>query len=196
MILVEQTPVPVSALPIAAFRDHLRLGTGFADDAAQDAVLESMLRSALSTIETRTGKTILRRTFIWQLTAWRGLRQEELPTAPVTAILGIDVIEPDGSVTSIDPARYSLVQDSHRPTISARGLSLPTVPVAGRLEIRFEAGFAPDWPAVPNDLKQAVFILAADYYETRGGAGTSGVPPRVLELLAPYRPLRLFGRRL
>ncbi len=195
MILVEETPVPVSALPIAAFREHLRLGTGFPDDTAQDTLLENMLRSALSTIETRIGKAILRRRFIWQLTAWRGLRQEELPTAPVTAILEVEVIEPDGTVTLLKPDRYVLVQDAHRPAISARGLSLPTVPVGGRLEIRFEAGFAPDWPAVPNDLKQAVFILAADYYETRGGAGSSGIPARVAELLAPYRPLRLFGRR-
>ncbi len=39
MILHETTPVPDSALPLEAFRTHLRLGTGFGEDSLQDAVL-------------------------------------------------------------------------------------------------------------------------------------------------------------
>ena len=31
MMLIEQTSVPLSALPVAEFKDHLRLGTGFSD---------------------------------------------------------------------------------------------------------------------------------------------------------------------
>ena len=33
-------PAALAALPVADFKDHLRLGTGFADDAVQDGVLE------------------------------------------------------------------------------------------------------------------------------------------------------------
>ncbi|NHX27193.1 hypothetical protein HA397_24790, partial [Escherichia coli] len=46
MMLIEQTTVPANALPVAQLRDHLRLGTGFADDGAENALLEALLRAA------------------------------------------------------------------------------------------------------------------------------------------------------
>ena len=55
-MLVEETTVPAAALPIAAFKDHLRLGTGFSEDTIQDSVLEGFLRAAVAAIEARTGK--------------------------------------------------------------------------------------------------------------------------------------------
>ncbi len=61
MMLVEQTSVPVAALPVAEFKDHLRLGTGFADDGVQDSVLESYLRASMAAIEARTGKVLITR---------------------------------------------------------------------------------------------------------------------------------------
>ena len=54
MFLVEQTTVPVASLPVSQFKHHLQLGTGFADDTAQDAVLEQYLRAAIAAIEART----------------------------------------------------------------------------------------------------------------------------------------------
>ena len=39
MMLVEETSVPADVLPVAGFKAHLRLGSGFSDDAVQDAVL-------------------------------------------------------------------------------------------------------------------------------------------------------------
>ena len=195
MIMVEQTPVPAAALPIEAFRDHLRLGTGFPDDGVQDQLLETFLRSALSAVEQRTAKAVLRRSFLWQLTAWRGMRREELPVAPVAAILAVRVIEGDGNVTTVDTSRYRLEPDMHRPHLAASGFGLPSIPVGGAVEVVFEAGYSQTWIGVPNDLKQAVFLLAADFYEHRNGAGGAGLQPRVIELLAAYRAPRLFGRR-
>ncbi|MGB8623245.1 MAG: hypothetical protein WCD16_10540, partial [Paracoccaceae bacterium] len=65
MMLIEQTAVPAAALPVSQFRDHLRLGTGFADDGAQDALLEATLRAAMAALEGRTGKVLLSRPFLW-----------------------------------------------------------------------------------------------------------------------------------
>ena len=47
------------ALPLAALRDHLRLGTGFGDDSLQDGVLEQALRGAIAAIEGRTEKALI-----------------------------------------------------------------------------------------------------------------------------------------
>jgi len=40
MILIEDTTIPDTALPLAEFKAHLRLGTGFGDEALADSVLK------------------------------------------------------------------------------------------------------------------------------------------------------------
>ena len=86
MMLIEETAVPSEALPVDAFKAHLRLGTGFSEDTLQEPVLESFLRAAMSAIEARTGKILIERDFSWTLTAWRDETGQALPVAPVTAL--------------------------------------------------------------------------------------------------------------
>ena len=193
MILIEQTQVPDTALPVAEFRDHLQLGSGFADDGFQDAVLMPQLRAAMAAIEADTGKALLRRTYRYVVTAWRELAHEFLPVAPVTAIQSFAVTDVSGGAEMIPSGGYRLIEDTHRPQLKWLGLVLPTIPVGGRAEIVFEAGFSPDWAGVPADLKQAVLMLAAQYYENRSGFERQAVPDGVSGLLKTYRPVRLFG---
>ncbi|SMH55096.1 hypothetical protein [Maritimibacter sp. HL-12] len=194
MMLVEQTSVPGAALPVADFKDHLRLGTGFADDGVQDAVLEAYLRAAIAAIEARTGKALIARAFAWTLTAWRDLGAQALPVAPVSAITALTITDRLGGEEVVDAGRYWLEADMQRPRLVATGLTLPVIPVGGSAVIGFEAGFGPDWGDVPADLAQAVFLLAARYYEDRGaGAGEATMPAGVEALIARYRPMRLFG---
>jgi uncharacterized phiE125 gp8 family phage protein len=194
MMLVEQATVPVAALPVAEFRDHLRLGSGFADDAVQDGVLETCLRAALAAIEARTGKAILRRDFRWSVSAWRDLARQALPLAPVAAITRLAIVDRTGAETMIGPERYALARDTHRPALVAQGFLLPSIPVGGSAEIMFTAGYGVVWSGVPADLRTAVFLLAASYYETRAGTGDgTGFPAEVNALLPPYLQVRLFG---
>ncbi|PID37133.1 MAG: hypothetical protein CR993_01710 [Rhodobacterales bacterium] len=195
MMLVEQTTVPGTALPVSQFKDHLRLGTGFADGALQDEVLEAYLRAAMSAIEARIGKALISRSYSWTLTAWRDLAAQVLPIAPVRAITGLTIVDRLGAEEVIDPARYGLEPDRHRPKLVARSLLLPAIPVGGKAVIAFEAGFGPGWDDLPADLKQAVLMLAAQFYENRGTglAGEGRIPPAVAALIGSYRNLRLFG---
>ena len=74
-------------------------------------------------------------------------------------------------------------------------MHLPLIPAHGSAEIRFSAGFGPDWQALPADLGQAVFLLAAHYYENRAAviAGETPMPFGVSLLIDRYRTVRLFG---
>ncbi|RVT85454.1 hypothetical protein DXV76_06750 [Rhodobacteraceae bacterium CCMM004] len=194
MFLVEQTTVPTAALPLAAFRAHLRLGTGFADDDVQDAVLEPCLRAALTWIEGQCAKAVLSRSFLWSLDAWRDLGRQVLPRAPVSAIASVTVVDRDGGEEIVAPTAYRLERDSHRPALVASGLWLPVIPVGGRVEIAFDAGFGASWDQVPSDLAQAVMILAARFYAERGAeAGQVAMPADVIRLLGRYRNLRILG---
>ncbi len=195
MMLIEQTTVPGTALPVAEFKDHLRLGTGFADDGVQDELLEACLRAALSSVEAQTGKALLARSFRWSVTAWRDLSAQVLPIAPVSAITALEVHDRRGGVEVVDSGRFVLEPDTHRPRLVARGFTLPVIPVGGTAEIAFDAGFGATWADLPGDLRQAVFLLAAHFYENRGAASASGadMPTLVVRLIARWKALRLFG---
>jgi uncharacterized phiE125 gp8 family phage protein len=195
MMLVEQAAVPGAALPVAELKAHLRLGSGFADDTFQDALLEGYLRAAIAAVEGRTAKMLVTRRFLWTLEDWRDRDAQALPCAPVADVISVSLVDGAGMVTTVDPARYRLVQDTHRPKLAAKGLLLPMVPDGGRAEVVFDAGFGA-WAAVPKDLGQAVFLLAAEYYEARHEAGLregGGFPAAVNALISRWRTVRVLG---
>jgi uncharacterized phiE125 gp8 family phage protein len=195
MILKELTAIETAVLPIAELAAHLHLGTGFADDGADDAALEAYLRAAIAAIEARIGKALYRRTFSWNLTAWRHGDVQALPVAPVQGISAVKLIDRAGVETTVEPARYRLEKDSQRPRLVASGHALPSIPAGGEVDIVFEAGFGPTWADLPVDLAQAVFLLAAHYFENRKGGGGRDelLPFGVQALIEAHRNVRILG---
>lgn len=194
-MLIEQTTVPVAALPVQGLKDHLRLGTGFSDDGLQDGLIESHLRAALAAIEGRIGKVLIARRFQLVLEDWRRDTGQALPVAPVSAVLSVTLVDAAGAARPVPAGEWRLVPDMHRPKLMPVGLLLPTVPTGGRIEVVFDAGFGAAWAAVPADLAQAVLLLAADYYDTRSEAGlrTAGLPFPVVALIERWRTVRVLG---
>jgi uncharacterized phiE125 gp8 family phage protein len=196
MILTEISAPPVTSVPVRAFAEHLRLGTGFADDGSEDRVLELYLRAAMAAVEARIGRALIARRFSWTVTRWREEASQGLPIGPVTEVEEIALVGPEGAETLVEPERWSLLREGPRPRLTGRsGRSLPRIPRGGHAEVRFTAGFGTEWKAVPADLRQAVFLLAAHYYENRTetGHGASAMPFGVLVLLEAYRTLRVGG---
>lgn len=196
MMLIEQTTVPTLALPVQALKNHLRLGTGFADDAMQDGLMTSYLRAAMAAIEGRIGKVLISRDYTWSLEDWRAGGEQALPVAPVQSVTRISLLDRDGNAEVVPEALYRLVQDMHRPKVQAKGFLLPQVPMDGGIEIEFVAGFGPDWADVPPDLAQAVLMLAAEYYERRHDGGMradAGLPQGVVTLIERWRTVRVLG---
>ncbi|MEZ5750693.1 MAG: phage head-tail connector protein [Paracoccaceae bacterium] len=194
MDLQELEPVATAALPLDEFRAHLRLGTGFADDTSTDALLERYLRAALATIEARTGKTLFSRRFLLVLPQWRWPDAQAFPLAPVSAIETLEMRETDGNRTPVT-AGWRLVPDWHRPQIVATGATLPSVPTGAMIEVTMLAGFSATWAGLPDDLRQAVLLLAAIYYEGRSG-GAEGIPASVESLLARWKSVRIGAGRV
>lgn len=195
MMLIEETMVPIGALPVALFKDHLRLGSGFSDDGLQDNLLESFLRSAMAAIEARTGKILIEREFSWNLPRWRDAGAQALPIAPVSAVIEVVMIDRAGIETAVDAARWYLEPDMQRPMLMPTAGLLPPIPQAGSVRIGLLAGFGPEWSDLPADLAQAVLLLAAHYYEYRHEVQYDGgcMPFGVSALIERYRTVRLFG---
>lgn len=195
MVLEETGAVPGSALPVAALADHLRLGTAFQGDALQAGLLESQLRAAIAVIEGRTAKVLLSRGFRLVLGQWRGVWAQTLPVAPVVMLSEVALVDGAGVRSVLEAGRLRLERDAHRPRLVAVTGSLPVIPLGGRVEISFTAGFGVAWADVPADLRQAVMLLAAQFYETRHdvGDGVAGLPVAVQALIERWRTVRILG---
>ena len=197
MLLTELTKTPSAALPLAALKDHLRLGTAFGLDGLQDGLIETHLRAAIATIEGRLGKVLQRRSYKLTLADWRDNAVQPLPLAPALAVARVSMFDAMGVEMVLDSTRYRLEADSHRPKLHAVGMLFPAAPSDGRIEILFDAGFGDTWAQVPADLAQAVMLLAAQLYETRHDAGAQaqimGLPAAVQSLIAPWRNVRVLG---
>ncbi|MFU8863945.1 MAG: head-tail connector protein [Rhodobacterales bacterium] len=193
MMLTEDTMLPDALLPLAAFKAHLHLGTGFAETSLQDELLTGFLRAAMAAIEARIGKILLERDFTLTLTRWSSPTAQSLPVAPVQEVAAITLRDAEGGETIVATAQWRLEPDMQRPMVRATGGALPTVPTGGSAVVRFRAGMAADWQGLPPDLAQAVLMLAAHFYEYRQetGLGSGCMPFGVTSLIERYRGLRL-----
>lgn len=192
MLLIEQTSVASAALPVAEFSEHLRLGSGFADDGLQDTVLESCLRAAVSSIEARTGKALIEKQYLLSITGWKQPGWHPIPVAPVTGLVSLALIDRAGTATAVDAAYFGLQADLSVPRLVSPG-AFPEIPSGGAAELVFTAGFGANWTGLPDDLLRAVYVLAADYYEKRFSGAEAGAdyPFAVQLLIERYRRMRV-----
>lgn len=195
MMLIEETTVPDGVLPVEEFKAHLRLGSGFGTESLQDAVLVSFLRAAVTAVEARTGKVLFERSFVSAHTCWRAADAQPLPVAPVTTVTSVMLVDRAGMRNEVDAATYWLERDMHAPRLRSVGAALPVIPQAGSAEIAFVAGYGPAWEDIPADLRQAVLLLAAHFYEFRDETGLSEgcMPFGVASLIERYKVVRLYG---
>ncbi|MFY0596084.1 MAG: phage head-tail connector protein [Cognatishimia sp.] len=193
MYLVDETELPVSALPMAEFRAHLRLGTGFTEDSLQDSVLEGFLRAAIASVETRCSKVLIARVVTWRMRDWRDPEVQVLPLAPVTSVEAVRLLDGAELPTEVASSAYRLDMDAHYPMLRAVGVCLPAPVSGGQVEVVATVGFAARWSDVPADLQQAVLMLAAHYYEYRNEVSLGGgcMPFGVTSLIARYRRLSI-----
>lgn len=195
MMLSEVTTVPHAALPVDEFKAHLRLGSGFGTDSVQDAVLVSFLRAAVTAVEARTSKVLFEREFLAGFTTWREVDAQPLPIAPISVISNVVLVDRSGARTDVAADGYWLERDAHCPRLRSVGARLSSVPHAGMAEVVLTAGYGPAWTDIPADLRQAVLLLAAHYYEYRDETALSEgcMPFGVTSLIERYKVVRLYG---
>ncbi len=194
MYFTELSAVPDVVLPLAALKQHLRLGTGFADDDLMDDLLMSVLRSAVASIEARTGKALFQRDFLCVFQGWQHVDYQTLPIAPIASVSAVVTKSRNDDVVADIAGDVRLIKDPQRPRLVAMGACLPVVPSEGSVEVTLTAGFSADWDGLKPDLQQAILMLAGFTYEHRMPemAGDTAWPAPVAGLLSPYLTVRLF----
>lgn len=128
-----------------------------------DALLAALISAARLQVESATGRALV--TQSWRLTLPHAPMLVVLPVAPVQSLTSA----PDGAALQGDAVLLAAPMDD--------------------LTIDYVAGYG-DASAVPGDLKQAILMLVAYWYEHRDSA--SGTTPAGFDrLVAPYVRVRL-----
>ena len=178
VILVPAT-LPASALA------ELKQWLGITID-SDDARLSALLGVSLDICEGFTGRLPLRCECEERLPATFGW--QSLSTRPVQAITALDGITAAGT-------RFILTPDTYEMELDADGtgrVRLTTTGAAAQLAVRFTAGLAAGWEALPDSLRHGLMRLAAHQHRERETAGASPLPPAsVAALWQPWRRMRL-----
>jgi len=185
-MLEQITPPTALAVPTQTLAEHLHLNTA-APELDETETLERLIQAATATIERQVQTALIMQTWRWSTSSWR----TPLPLTPVAAIESVEVIDQYGETKTWDG--WFLVHSSCPRVGTRKGQTRPNIPSDGHAQITFTAGYGTGWTDVPPDLRHAVTLLAAHYYEDREG-GTdqhTALPSSVTTLIAPYRPIRL-----
>ena len=185
-MLEQITPPAALAVPTQTLAEHLHLNTA-APELDETETLERLIEAATATIERQSQSALIMQTWRWSTGSWCS----PLPLTPVAAIENVEVVDQHGEAKTWDG--WFLVHGPTPRVGTRKGQSRPSIPADGYAQITFTAGYGTGWTDVPPDLRQAVTLLAAHYYENREGQGDQSavLPSGVTSLIAPYRPIRL-----
>ncbi len=152
----------------------------------EDAELTALLGAALDLCEGFIGAMPLQ-AGCEEVIAARG-EWQMLGTRPVQAISGISAIAPDGTRTGLAASDYEIELDAE-----GGGMVRLLVPLdQKRIAVRFTAGVASDWAALPTSLGQGILRLAASQHRLRDSDKPAAFPPAaVAALWRPWRRMRL-----
>ena len=193
MLLTEVAPAAANPVPLREMAAHLRLASGFSDDGSEDSLLELYLRNATAVVERQTAKALISRSFVLQVVCWNRSGHLRLPVGPVSAIESFELVRP-GSTIALTSDEWVLEPGQSRQRVTGpSGGALRPLPHGGLATLTLTAGFGSSWNDVPDDLRQAVLLLATHYYENRSGdlGLDNGLPFGVGPILERYQPMRL-----
>jgi uncharacterized phiE125 gp8 family phage protein len=179
------TPPVLSPAALSDLKAWLGISTS-----TDDAELTALLMTALELCEGFTGTMPLTATCedtVPACGAWQALSAR-----PVQAITGVWMLAVDGTRTALEAGAYAI-------DIGADGTGTVRLRAPGdpaRAVVRYTAGMAGEWSALPDALRHGVIRLAAYHHRARddaedGKAPSAAPPAAVAALWRPWRRMRL-----
>lgn len=159
--------------------------------ATEDDLITRLIAAASRHIESRTGRSLVKRTFTYQCDGFPACGGIGLPRPPVIAIASVAYVDESGATRTLDAARYQLVMGPLEceivPTV---GGAWPATSRARRsVTVTYTAGYGDDSTAVPQDIRNAILMLIQHWYDHRSAVteGSAVVTPFAVEaLIGPY----------
>ena len=186
-LLVGEPAVEPVSLPDA--KAHLRITHD-----AEDGLIEGLVTAARQHVEREAGLALIEQVWRLYLDDWPADRCVRLRRHPVRRLEAVTVFDQAGDPHVIEPSAVRLDAVS-RPARLVVGDTVPGGQTLNGVEIEFAAGYGESGADVPGELKRAILLLVAHWYEFRGAVTAREQPVHVPagfeRLLAPYRMRRV-----
>lgn len=185
------------------------------DDDEDDALIQRLLRDARRRVEEWARVACLPQTLRWaidgppvdglQVEAYRWWAQDgpdrrwgrivELPRYPLISVTSITGYNDDGTSETMSPSAYWVDTNARPGKVGLKSSSVWPIMLRAidGLVFVYQAGW-PDAASVPEEIKEAILVTAADQYENREGGRRNGrdlIPPDAQDLLGATRTVLL-----
>ena len=158
-------------------------------------MIAALIAGARVHVEAQTRRALI--TQSWRLIrdTWPDNGRVAVLPAPLRELTAARVYRLDGTAQELDPEAFSADTAAAPGVLAFSGAMPSTGRMAAGIELDVECGYGDAPEDVPADLRQAIRLLVAHWYENRGliavGSGIAVLPQTVAGLLMPYRVLSL-----
>lgn len=182
------TPPAQEPISLTEAKAHLRMVHN-----DEDALIASLITASRRHVEAQTGLVLIAQEWQILIDEWPLAGTVDLATAPLLSVDEVAIFGEEDDKAVVDPAHYYADLASRPPRLMLRGSRLWPAPArAGNgIGITVTAGFGISGDNVPSELRQAILLLVAHWYEHRGNAKPPALPLTLGALLAHFREVRL-----
>ena len=191
MALKLEVSPAVEPVSVAEVKERLKV-----EHTDEDILIAALIASARAKIELRTKRNLITQEWTYLVDSWPQSGVLHLPLTPVQSLVSVSVTASDQMAQPVDLAGFELDGTADRPRL---GFNLQDVPRPGvsmnGIAIRFRSGYGDIADYVPSNLREAIYLLVAHWYENREPGIADGMPlplPGPVEtLMAPFRVMAL-----
>jgi uncharacterized phiE125 gp8 family phage protein len=159
---------------------------------SEDALIDRYVKSARAHVENTISRAIITQTWRLTLPAFPSGREIEIPRPPLVSISSVTYYDTDGASQTLASSEYHVLTGGITGRIE-RKASVTRWPSTERrgdaVAITYVAGYGASGSAVPEDLRNAVLMMAEHFYFNRGETAETNLvknPVAADHLLRPY----------
>lgn len=182
----------IEPVTLSEAKNFLRL-----DSTEDDVLISSLITAARIYIETTIGKILITESWSYFIDKWPKSNTVYLPLNPIQEIEEVRFYSDEETYQIIPPADYSIDIISNHPRLKFKGAQQAPISsqALNQIEVRFIAGYGDNLSDIPADLKQALLMLCAHWFEQRDPIGFGGsfaeVPTTIQALLHNHKKYRV-----
>ncbi len=177
-------PPAAPTVTLEQARAHLKV-----DGTEEDALITDLVQAATRRVEFECSLALITQRWRYFRDCWPRSGVLEIPIHPVRSVISVKALTPSGLIT-VDPAYYEVDMASRPARLRASPGFPPLAEGFNVVEVLLEAGFGDAPDDVPADLRQAILLLTAFWFENREGSGAAdsgGIPAEAARILGSWR---------
>lgn len=180
-IMEAPTAEPVT---LTEAKEHLRI-----THSNEDSFITKLVKVARQRSETLTKLALASATFKYTIDKFPADEVITLPMPPLEEVSSVKYLDTDGVEYTLDSGDYIVYDDVPAKIIPAYNQNFPDIELypIGAVRITYKAGYREfeeedeiQSLIIPEEIKQAMLLIIADYYEHREDLLASGHIPKVI----------------